>query len=205
MPLQNRALPDGTLVKTPHRGTLMGNRGGRIHDPHSRRLLSRRWVGKRWICCELAFKNRHRTVMGDSYTELFFLDEVTALAAGHRPCFECRNMDARRFADCWNSKFPLKRGSVADQMDQRLHRERIEGNRRHGAIGMDAMREGVIYRAGDRFYTRRADQRLEWRLSGYLRAGPLGGDEKLQQVTPPAIAAVLDAGYRPRWHPTSGR
>ena len=75
----------------------MGNRGGRLHDSQQK-LTTRRWVNRAWICCQLTFNNRHRTVWGDSYTELFFLDEVTALAAGHRPCFECRRKDAEQFA-----------------------------------------------------------------------------------------------------------
>ena len=77
----------------------MGNRGGRLHDAQ-RKLSARRWVNRAWICCKLAFNNRHRKVWGNSYTELFFLDEVTAFAAGHRPCFECRRKDAERFALC---------------------------------------------------------------------------------------------------------
>ena len=72
----------------------MGNRGGRFHT-EDKKLTSRRWASRQWICCVLDFHDRHRDVWGDGYTELFFLDEVTALAAGHRPCFECRRKDAR--------------------------------------------------------------------------------------------------------------
>ena len=97
MPLPNRVDPFGELFATPARGLLMGNRGGRLHDDR-RKLTSRRWASKQWICCRLEFNNRHREVWGDSYTELFFLDEVTAFAAGHRPCFECRRKDAEHFA-----------------------------------------------------------------------------------------------------------
>jgi len=96
MPLQNRVDPFGELFAAPARGLLMGNRGGRIHDDR-RELATRRWASKQWICCQLDFHNRHRKVWGDSYTELFFLDEVTAFAA-HRPCFECRRKDAEDFA-----------------------------------------------------------------------------------------------------------
>jgi hypothetical protein len=97
MPLQNRVTPYAELIASPARGTMMGNRGGRLHDA-KRRLTARRWTSKQWICCKLEFNDRHRSVWGDSYTELFFLDEVTALAAGHRPCFECRRKDAETFA-----------------------------------------------------------------------------------------------------------
>ena len=93
MPLQNRVTPFGDIIATPARGLFMGNRGGRIHDD-ARRLGRRRWASATWICCRLQFKDRHRAVWGESYTELFFLDEPTALAAGHRPCFECRRADA---------------------------------------------------------------------------------------------------------------
>src|SRR6185312_7493852 len=89
MSLQNRVDPYGELLATPARGTMFGNRGGKFHRD-DKRLASRRWVSRQWICCVLKFKGRQRNVWGRYYTELFFLDEVTALAAGHRPCFECR-------------------------------------------------------------------------------------------------------------------
>ncbi|HEY6026440.1 MAG TPA: hypothetical protein VIV09_06025, partial [Pseudolabrys sp.] len=97
MTLPNRVSPLGELFATPARGTLMGNRGGRIHTD-DKRLTTRRWASRQWICCVLQFKNRQRDVWGRYYTELFFLDEVTAFAAGHRPCFECRRRDAEHFA-----------------------------------------------------------------------------------------------------------
>ena len=87
--LQNRVAPDGSLHAVPDRGTLMGNRGGRLHDAHGR-LGRARWRSKAWIACRLTFRGRKRAVWDASYSELFFLDEATALAAGHRPCFECR-------------------------------------------------------------------------------------------------------------------
>jgi len=93
MPLQNRVDPFGELFADRSRGLFLGNRGGRLHDD-DRALGRRRWASRQWICCRLEFKDRHRKVWGKSYTELFFLDEVTALAAGHRPCFECRRNDA---------------------------------------------------------------------------------------------------------------
>jgi hypothetical protein len=86
MSLQNRVTPFGEFIATLARGTMMGNRGGRLHGAQ-RQLGTRRWASKQWICCKLDFSDRHRTVWGDGYTELFFLDEVTAFAAGHRPCF----------------------------------------------------------------------------------------------------------------------
>ena len=120
MPLQNRVDPDGNLIAVAARGTLMGNRGGRFHTD-DKKLTSRRWVSRQWICCVLDFHGRHRDVWGHSYTELFFLDEVTALAAGHRPCFECRRKDAQVFA----ALFPG--GPRAADMDRILHAERLDG------------------------------------------------------------------------------
>jgi len=102
MPLQNRVTPEGEIIATPHRGLMLGNRGGAFHLP-DRTLGHRRWATRQWIACVLEFKGRHRVAMmqPNRYTELFFLDEATALAAGHRPCFECRRRDAEHFAALW--------------------------------------------------------------------------------------------------------
>src|SRR5207342_3222209 len=123
MPLQSRVSPLGETFAAPARGTLMGNRGGRLHDAQ-RKLSARRWVNRAWICCKLAFNDRHRKVWGNSYTELFFLDEVTAFAAGHRPCFECRRKDAERFALLFSGK---EKRAAAPAMDAVLHVERLVG------------------------------------------------------------------------------
>src|SRR5580765_2564976 len=125
MPLQSRVSPLGELFAAPARGTLMGNRGGRLHDAQ-RKLSARRWVNRAWICCKLTFNDRHRKVWGNSYTELFFLDEVTAFAAGHRPCFECRRKEAEAFAGAWQQVFKLLARPRAGEMDLVLHAERLE-------------------------------------------------------------------------------
>src|SRR5947199_222619 len=108
MPLQSRVSPFGELFVDPSRGLVMGNRGGRLHRT-DRTLSLRQWVSRQWICCRLEFKGRRRTIWGGGYTELFFLDEVTALAAGHRPCFECRRADARAFAAAYAGAQELAR------------------------------------------------------------------------------------------------
>src|SRR5262249_48070514 len=101
MPLQNRVTPEGDIIATPHRGLMMGNRGGVVHLPDPT-PGTRRWASRQWIACVLQFKGRQREVMQpNGYTELFFLDEATALAAGHRPCFECRRGEAEHFAELW--------------------------------------------------------------------------------------------------------
>src|SRR6185369_7421574 len=126
MSLQNRVTPFGELISTSARGTLMGNRGGKFHAAN-RTLTKRRWASRQWICCVLDFKNRQRNVWGRYYTELFFLDEVTALAAGHRPCFECRRADALAFAEAFGK--PGHRPSAPD-MDVVLHAERLDGRQK---------------------------------------------------------------------------
>src|SRR4051794_20211373 len=130
MPLQNRVTPFGDIVAIPQRGMFTGNRGI-IHDPTTRTLLNRRWTSKAWLVCICEFKGRRRAVMGSrSWTELFFLDEAIALAAGHRPCFFCRRNAAKAFRDAWASgraaEVPRAAGS-----DAVLHAERLE----HGHKG----------------------------------------------------------------------
>src|SRR6478736_6415083 len=104
---------------------MFGNRGGKFHRD-DKMLGSKRFASRQWICCVLQFKNRQRDVWGRYYTELFFLDEVTALAAGHRPCFECRRKDAQAFA----AAFPLKGCVRAPAMDDILHAERLDGRKK---------------------------------------------------------------------------
>jgi hypothetical protein len=144
MPLQNRVDPFGELNAVPARGLLLGNRGGRIHND-DRRLTRQRWTSRAWICCRLAFKGRHRTVWGKSYTELFFLDEPTALAAGHRPCFECRRADALAFAVAWARGHDVRAPPRAGEMDAVLHAQRLDGRtkRRHRAA-LDGLPDGAI-------------------------------------------------------------
>src|SRR5262245_10377094 len=125
MPLQNRVTPTGEIIADPARGTLMGNRGGPLHRP-DQTLGARRWVSKAWICCRLEFKGRRRQVMSPGkYTELFFLDEATALAAGHRPCFECRRAEAEQFARLWAKVHGAHDRARAGDMDRVLHAERV--------------------------------------------------------------------------------
>ena len=126
MPLQNRVNPFGALFSASARGTFFGNRGGRFHTD-AKTLTARRWQSRQWICCVLDFKGRQRDVWGRFYTELFFLDEPTALAAGHRPCFECRRKEAEAFAEAWRTARGLSQRPYAAEMDEVLHRERLQG------------------------------------------------------------------------------
>src|SRR4029077_7992438 len=141
MSLQNRVTPFGELISTSARGTLMGNRGGKFHAAN-RTLTRRRWASRQWICCVLDFKGRQRDVWGRYYTELFFLDEVTAFAAGHRPCFECRRKDAAEFARLFSGKNKRAR---ADAMDDVLHAERLAGKKKRvHRRNLDTLPDGAM-------------------------------------------------------------
>src|ERR1700709_1912311 len=124
-PLHNRVTPLGESISTPQRGLFTGNRGI-IHDPATKTLLTRRWASKAWLTCVCEFRGRRREVMGGhSWTELFFLDEATAFAAGHRPCFFCRRDDANRFRAAWQQGNGVT-DVLARDMDKVLHGERLE-------------------------------------------------------------------------------
>jgi hypothetical protein len=202
MPLQNRVTPFGDLVAKPARGLLMGNRGGRIHDPVSRTLARRRWASTRWICCRLSFGERARQVWGRGYTELFFLDEVTALAAGHRPCAECRRTDARSFQACVARGLGLAAPPCLDEIDARLHRERLDGReqRRHRVLAPD-LPDGAMVIVGGRVLALRDGRAFPWHPAGYGLPQPRPSSE-VEALTPPLSLAALRAGYAPLWHPT---
>jgi hypothetical protein len=200
MPLSSRVSPFGELFASPARGTLMGNRGGRIHDAH-KKLASRRWSSRQWICCVLDFNERHRKVWGDSYTELFFLDEVTALAAGHRPCFECRRKDAEHFAALFSGK--AKR-ATAPAMDLVLHAERLDGKeKRLHRRAIDELPDGAVIARDSQPFAVRGKYLLHWTPRGYdaSQARPRG--IQVDVLTPPSMLKVLGAGYAPRWHPSA--
>jgi hypothetical protein len=203
MPLQNRVDPFGELFVDPARGTLMGNRGGRFHTD-ARKLTARRWTSRQWICCVLDFKGRHRDVWGRYYTELFFLDEPTALAAGHRPCFECRRQDAENFADYWRNARRRRSRPRAPEMDQVLQRERLAGRvkRRHRR-SIDGLPDGAFIAMGAAAFAVRGDMLLRWMPVGYTAQMARPRGTMVDVLTPPAILAVLSAGYAPRWHPSA--
>lgn len=199
MPLQNRVSPFGELFAAPARGNFFGNRGGRFHRD-DKTLGRRRFVSRAWICCVLSFKGRQRDVWGRSYTELFFLDEPTALAAGHRPCFECRRADAVRFAEKFAGG---DRRAGASEMDLRLHAERISDDRRtkrlHPVRHEDLPDGAFVTLSGDDAFAVNGKRLLRWSPEGYADAiaRPKG---RAMMLTPPAITEVLARGYEPHWH-----
>jgi hypothetical protein len=194
-PLRNRVDPFGELHASPARGALMGNRGGRFHRD-DRTLGERRWASKQWIACVLAFKNRAREVWGAGYTELFFFDEPTALAAGHRPCFECRRADAIAFQRAWNADSRPR----APDMDAALHRERLDrARKRLHRAPFATLPDGAMIAREGRAFAIRGDALLPWGSVGYgePRRRPETGEADV--LTPPSIVAALGAGYSPRW------
>ncbi len=197
MSLQNRVTPFGEIVAASARGTFTGNRGI-IHDPSTKALLHRHWSSRAWIICVCEFRGRRRDVMaGRSWTELFFLDEATALAAGHRPCFYCRRADAKRFQAAWAEGNGVARPS-APQMDRVLDVERRDGRakRLHALpIPPVQMPDGVMLTDANEAYVIVKGRPLRWTFDGYEAAALPAGE--LMMLTPPSTFGALKTGYRP--------
>jgi hypothetical protein len=204
MPLQNRATPFGEIVAIPQRGLFTGNRGI-IHDPATRTLLGRRWTTKAWLVCLCEFKGRRRRVMGGrSWTELFFLDEATALAAGHRPCFHCRRAAAEAFRAAWAVGNRLSARPRVAEIDAVLHRERLDGRKKrlHALPApIFELPDGAMVAIGGESYAVAGGQVLLWSAAGYRGGGPFSPDVRL--LTPPSTVRALAAGYRAVLHPTA--
>ncbi|WP_257166700.1 hypothetical protein [Bradyrhizobium sp. SRS-191] len=203
MPLQNRVTPTGDIVATPHRGMFTGNRGI-IHDPATKTLLTKRWSSPAWLVCLCEFRGKRREVMArQSWTELFFLDEATALAAGHRPCFYCRRDDANRFRAAWEEGNGVSPVRAAD-IDKVLHRERLErGRKRLHPLQMPwtELPDGAMVQAGDEIFLVVQGRACPWSFAGYSAARDDLAAPLL--LTPPSTLRALRAGYRPVLHPSS--
>jgi hypothetical protein len=202
MPLQNRVTPTGDIIATAHRGMFTGNRGI-IHDPATK-TLTRRWAGKAWLTCVCEFRGRRREVMGGrSWTELFFLDEATALAAGHRPCFYCRRDDANRFRAAWEVGNGVK-DMLARDMDAVLHGERLKGRtkRLHPlSMPLEALPDGAMLQQGIESYLIVQGRALLWSPAGYQQAQ--GAPQAAMLLTPPSTLQALLAGYQAVLHPSA--
>jgi hypothetical protein len=206
MPRQNRVTPWGELIATPERGTLMGNRG-LLHDETGRVL--RPWRLRRWIACVLEFRGRKRSVMSPGrYTELFFLDEATSLAAGHRPCAECRHADYLAFRDAWRAGNPETEQTSADGIDAQLHAERLreDGTKRIHEAALGDLPDGVFVQLPDGAdaWLLRGGLLLAWSPDGYRERRPRPKDITVNVLTPPSTVAAIRAGYAPRVHESAG-
>ncbi|MBW7974896.1 hypothetical protein [Bradyrhizobium sp. BR 10289] len=203
MPLQNRVTPTGEIIATPHRGMFTGNRGI-IHDPATKTLLKKRWSSPAWITCLCEFRGWRRPVMARrSWTELFFLDEATAFAAGHRPCFFCRRDDAKRFRAAWEKGNGVSDVS-AKAMDAVLHRERLDrAKKRLHALPMPLaeLPNGAMLQQGDESFLVVQGRTLLWSFAGYTAHADAPDDPML--LTPPSTLRAIIAGYQPALHPTA--
>jgi hypothetical protein len=205
MARQNRVNPFGELIATPDRGTLMGNRGV-LHDAQGR--IKRPWQLKRWLICVLEFRGRKRSVMRPGhYTELFFLDEATALAAGHRPCAECRRPRFVAFCNAWAKGNGMPKGSrlSATQIDDQLHAERIATDRCElsAQVALEELPNGVIITIPPEVQTSYLvcrDRLLAWSPAGYGDARPRSNHKKVRVLTPKSTVAAIRAAYVPDVH-----
>ncbi len=197
MPLQNRVTPDGRIIADPARGTLTGNRG--ILHRAERTLGPALWAHRAWVCCELAFKDHHRVPMtGRSWTELFFLDEAVALAAGHRPCAYCRRADFVGFQAAWGRA--TRDTPTAPQMDATLHAARaMPGARkmRHHLGTAESLPNGAFVVIGKTPHLLTDAGALPYAPAGYGPAAPRPSGH-VTVLTPKPILAVLRNGYAPR-------
>lgn len=194
------------MIATAARGTFMGNRGGALHnDQHE---IVRQYASRRWITCLLEFKGRQRTVMSPRrYTELFFLDEAVALAAGHRPCAECRRQRFNAFKEAW-MRSRDGRGDMflfADEMDMELHAARMDRRREkitHHAP-LHSLPDGCFVQIEGSSYLVRGDSLLLWSPEGYLEKRRRSNGPTVSVLTPEPIVRCLRHGYQPEIHNSS--
>ena len=213
-PLQNRVDPFGAIHAVCARGMFTGNRGI-IHDPATKTLLSKRWTNPAWIICVLDMPDRpprdpmgfNRPGGGVGWTELFFLDEVTALAAGHRPCFYCQRRRAKEFLGCYGEAFGIA-NSKAPDVDRRLHAERHASSRGAlppiGSNDVTALPDGAMVASKGRALAVKGGKLLPWSFDGYGAPIAPADIPDLGLVTPSTTVSILRAGYKPVWH-TSAR
>jgi len=204
MPLQNRVTPFGDLVAVAGRGLMFGNRGV-LHDPQQRIVRYSR--GRRWIVCWLEFRGRHRAIMQPGrYTELFFLDEATALAAGHRPCAECRYQEYQHFRRCFMAaNDPDRELPSAEQIDARLHKDRstAAGTRRTYRDEISALADGVFILRDGEAWLLWESAILRWTPGGYDRRDARPSRGQVTVLTPRGTSRTIAAGYVPGVHPSA--
>jgi hypothetical protein len=201
MPLENRVDPFGNIFRTAARGTMMGNRGGPLHN--SSKEIVRPYKSRRWITCVLQFRGRHRIVMSENrYTELFFLDEAVAFAAGHRPCAECRRERFNAFKDAWQRAHRQENPPFADEMDLELHRSRIDRQRKKVTYqaALRSLPDGCFAQIDGSACLVWQNSLLIWMPEGYVKREPMPKDFIATVLTPLPIVGCFREGYRPEIH-----
>lgn len=205
MPLRNRADPFGQLHAVPERGGFMGNRGGCFHRD-DQTLKPRQWASQRWIICQLEFKGRRRKLMQPGlYTELFFLDEATALAGGHRPCFECRREDAVAFREALTRAGRLARGASISEVDRQAAGEVqavLSGRAARESVAPSTLPDGAMYAAEGVAWLVHNRSARAWSFGGYGPPVPL--HRAGSRLTPEIVCAAFDCGYRAALHTSIG-
>jgi hypothetical protein len=205
MSKQNRVNPFGEIIATPYRGTVFGNRGC-LHDDGEKIL--RQYAVKRWLICKLEFKGRHRPIMvPNQYTELFFLDEATALSAGHRPCAECNRAKYNQFLTLWTQANPALAGNSrpsAGQLDQTLHKERLTPAHRKATFSarLSTLPVGcfITFSGAHQPYLVMAEALLAWTPAGYQAPITRPTEATVEVLTPASVVRTLAAGYQPDIH-----
>jgi hypothetical protein len=198
MPRQNRVTPAGDIVAVPQRGTLMGNRG----VLHENARIVRPWQVTRWIACATEFRGRWRPVMAPRrWTELFFLDEATALSAGHRPCAQCRHADYQRFRAAFARANGLE-APDADTMDRILHADRLDERRckRLYQRPLGELPDGAMVELEGGAYLVDGPDLVRWTFSGYTDRFRLEPSDVVDVLTPQSVVRAIAAGYRPATH-----
>ncbi|OOQ61699.1 hypothetical protein [Mucilaginibacter pedocola] len=196
--LQNRVNPQGDIIKTKARGAWLGNRG-QLHGKG--KTILRPFKNKAWIICLLQFKNRHRQIMAPNlWTELFFLDEATAFAAGHRPCFECRREDAKRFKTAWlkgNPQYGFDEKVLIGKIDEILYAERITAD--NGKVifeaNVDSLPDGTFIQLSNDAYLVANRSIYKWAPEGYGEAEPLPENKSVSVLTPRSVVEAIRNGY----------
>jgi hypothetical protein len=199
--LQNRVNPFGALIKTSERGTWLGNRGVIHNDAQE---IVRPFKVKAWIICMLAFRGRHREVMQPGrWTELFFFDEATAYAAGHRPCFQCRYHEHHQFKEYWlkgNPQYGFNMQTPIVRIDDMLHGERIapDGSKVVYTDDIKTLPEGTFISYDGHARLVANGMMHVWSPGGYTDALPLPDAEAVTVLTPRSIVQAFRAGYMPQ-------
>lgn len=206
MPLRNRIGPFGTLTATPERGAWTGNRGV-IHNANKE--IVRNHAVKYWITCVLEYKNFQRKVMSpNSWTELFFLDEVTAFAAGHRPCGFYRNADFKRFKNLWllanAERYSLEGNVKMDVIDHFIHQERLDekGIQKTFQAYLSTLPDGtfVTLNESSKAYLWNRYELYEWSFSGYTKVLEFVQNQEVNVLTPFSYVEIFRVGYLPQIH-----
>lgn len=205
MPLQNRVKPNGEILISGSRGSLMGNRGN-LHNERKELMRQTKSGYKRWIACLLAFRGVHREVMSSGhYTELFFLDEATAFAAGHRPCHDCQKDRLQEFKKIWlsanESAYALTGTNLTD-IDEVIHAERIDsnGNKATYFSEITGLPDGTFVELEGGYFLKWRSSLLEWSFDGYVSGVPIPSNKAAEVLTPKSMVRCFSSGFLPNVH-----